>query len=139
MSRVSYQSLRTILFSLLYYKITILCTCSFAPTKFWAPLSGIDLFLFLPMSIQSNLGFNLELYFISSIYVYLFFIFLQVCFWHWIRHARTRNIIPFDPEIERTFRSQRKNKVLAMADGEQNAQPRTLKDYVRPIDRKSVV
>ena len=50
-----------------------------------------------------------------------------------MRHARTRNIIPFDPEIERTFRSQRKKKVLAMADGEQNAQPRTLKDYVRPV------
>ena len=48
-------------------------------------------------------------------------------------HARTQNIIPFDPEIERTFRSQRKKKVLAMADREQNAQPRTLKDYVRPI------
>ena len=50
-----------------------------------------------------------------------------------MRHARTQNIIPFDPEIERTFRSQRKKKVLAMADREQNAQPRTLKDYVRPI------
>ena len=48
-------------------------------------------------------------------------------------HARAQNIIPFDPEIERTFRSQRKKKVLAMANGEQNAQPRTLKDYVRPI------
>ena len=47
--------------------------------------------------------------------------------------ARTQNIIPFDSEIERTFRSQRKKKVLAMADGEQNAQPRTLKDYVQPI------
>ena len=46
--------------------------------------------------------------------------------------AKTRNIIPFDSEIERTFRSQRKKKVLAMADGE-HAQPRTLKDYVRPI------
>ena len=50
-----------------------------------------------------------------------------------MRCARTRNIIPFDPKIERTFRSQRKKKVLAMANGEQNAQPRTLKDYVRPI------
>ena len=50
-----------------------------------------------------------------------------------MRRARTRNIIPFDSEIERTFRSQRKKKVLAMADGEQNAQPHTLKDYVRPI------
>ena len=50
-----------------------------------------------------------------------------------MRYARTRNIIPFDPEIERTFRSQRKKKVLAMADGEHNAQPRTLKDYVWPI------
>ena len=50
-----------------------------------------------------------------------------------MRRARTRNIISFDPEIERTFRSQRKKKVLAMADGEQNAQPCTLKDYVRPI------
>ena len=30
MSKVSYQSLRTILFSSLYYKTTILCTCSFA-------------------------------------------------------------------------------------------------------------
>ena len=47
--------------------------------------------------------------------------------------AKTRNIIPFDLEIERTFRSQRKKKVRAMADGEQIAQPRTLKDYVRPI------
>ena len=50
-----------------------------------------------------------------------------------MRRARTRNIIPFDLEIERTSRSQRKKKVLVMADGEQNAQPRTLKDYVRPI------
>ena len=50
-----------------------------------------------------------------------------------MRCARTRNIIPFDPEIERTFRSQRKKKVLAMADGEHNAQPCILKDYVRPI------
>ena len=50
-----------------------------------------------------------------------------------MRRARTRNIIPFDPEIERTFRSQRKKKVLAMADEEQNTQPHTLKDYVRPI------
>ena len=50
-----------------------------------------------------------------------------------MRHARTRNIIPFDLEIERTFRSQRKKKVLAMVDGEQNAQPRTLKGYVQPI------
>ena len=50
-----------------------------------------------------------------------------------MHRARTRNIIPFDSEIERTFRSQRKKKVLAMADGEQNAQPRTLKDYVWPI------
>ena len=31
MSKVSYQSLRTILFLSLYYKTTILCTCSFAP------------------------------------------------------------------------------------------------------------
>ena len=31
MSKVSYQSLRTILFSSLYYKTTILCTCNFAP------------------------------------------------------------------------------------------------------------
>ena len=30
MSKVSYQFLRTILFSSLYYKTTILCTCSFA-------------------------------------------------------------------------------------------------------------
>ena len=29
--KVSYQSLRTILFSSLYYKTTILCACSFAP------------------------------------------------------------------------------------------------------------
>ena len=29
--------------------------------------------LFLPISIQSNLGFNLELYFISSIDIYIFF------------------------------------------------------------------
>ena len=50
-----------------------------------------------------------------------------------MRCARTRNIIPFDPEIERNFRSQRKKKVLAMADREQNAQPCTLKDYVGPI------
>ena len=50
-----------------------------------------------------------------------------------MRRARTQNIIPFNPEIERTFRSQRKKKVLAMADGEQNAQPRTLKDYVWPV------
>ena len=50
-----------------------------------------------------------------------------------MRRARTQNIIPFDPKIERTFRSQRKKKVQAMADGEQNAQPRTLKDYVQPI------
>ena len=50
-----------------------------------------------------------------------------------MRRARTQNIIPLDPEMERTFRSQRKKKVLAMVDGEQNAQPRTLKDYVRPI------
>ena len=56
-----------------------------------------------------------------------------MCFRPWMRRARTRNIIPFDLEIERTFRSQRKKKVLAMADGEQNAHPRTLKDYVRPI------
>ena len=48
-------------------------------------------------------------------------------------HARTQNIIPSDPEIERTLRSQRKKKVLAMAEGEQNAQPRTLKDYVQPV------
>ena len=48
-----------------------------------------------------------------------------------MRRSRTRNIIPFDPEIEKTLRSQRKKKVLAMAEGEQNAQPRTLKDYVR--------
>ena len=54
-----------------------------------------------------------------------------------MRRARTQNIIPFDPEIERTFRSQWKKKVLAMADGEQNAQPRTLKDYVRPIVNKN--
>ena len=47
--------------------------------------------------------------------------------------SRTRNIIPFDPEIKRTLRSQRKKKVLAMAEGEQNAQPRTLKDYVWPV------
>ena len=133
MSKVSYQSLRTILFSSLYYKTTILCTCSFAPFKFLVPLPGIDFFLFLPISIQSNFGFNLKLYFISSIYIYIFFTFLQVCFWRWMRHARTRNIIPFDLEIERTFRSQRKKKVLAMADEEQNTQPHTLKDYVRPI------
>ena len=50
-----------------------------------------------------------------------------------MRRARTQNIIPINPKIERTFRSQRKKKVLAMADGEQNAQPQTLKDYVRPI------
>ena len=50
-----------------------------------------------------------------------------------MRCSRTRNIIPFDPEIERTLRSQRKKKVLAMAEGEQNAQPRTLKDYVWPV------
>ena len=50
-----------------------------------------------------------------------------------MRRARTRNIIPFDPEIERTLRSQRKKKVLAVAEGEQNAQPRTLKDYVRLV------
>ena len=50
-----------------------------------------------------------------------------------MRRARTRNIIPFDLEIGRTFRSQRKKKVLVMANGEQNAQPRTLKDYVQPI------
>ena len=50
-----------------------------------------------------------------------------------MRCSRTRNIIPFDPEIERTLRSQRKKKVLAMAEGEQNAQPCTLKDYVRPV------
>ena len=50
-----------------------------------------------------------------------------------MRRARTQNIIPFDSEIERTFRSQRKKKVLAMTDGEQNTQPRTLKDYVRLI------
>ena len=43
-----------------------------------------------------------------------------------MRRAKTRNIIPFDSEIERTFRSQIKKKVLAMADGEENAQPRTL-------------
>ena len=41
--------------------------------------------------------------------------------------------IPFDSKIERTFRSQRKKKVLAMADREQNAHPHTLKDYVRPV------
>ena len=122
-----------IFFSSLYYKTTILCTYSFAPFKLLALLRGIDLFLFFPISIQSNLGFNLELYFISSIYIYFFFIFLQVCFCRWMHRARTRNIIPFDLEIERTFRSQRKKKVLAMADGEQNAQPRTLKDYVRLI------
>ena len=50
-----------------------------------------------------------------------------------MRRARTRNIIPFDPEIERTLRSQRKKKVLAVAEGEQNAQPHTLKDYVRLV------
>ena len=38
-----------------------------------------------------------------------------------MRRAKTRNIIPFDPEIERTFRSQRKKKVLAMADGQWTA------------------
>ena len=65
-----------------YYKTTILCTCSFALFKFLAPLPGIDFFLFLPISIQSNLGFNLELYFISSIYIYIFFskcVFYVVC------------------------------------------------------------
>ena len=31
MSKISYQSLKKILFSSLYYKTTILCTCSFAP------------------------------------------------------------------------------------------------------------
>ena len=35
MSKVSYQSLRTILFSSLYYKTTILCTCNFAPFTKW--------------------------------------------------------------------------------------------------------
>ena len=64
-----------ILFLSLYYKTTILCTCSFEPFKFLAPLPGIDFFLFLPISIQSNLGFNLELYFISSIYIYILFYF----------------------------------------------------------------
>ena len=93
----------------------------FYTVKFLAPLPGIVFFIFLPISIQSNLGFNLELYFISSIYIYVyFFIFLQVCFWRWMRRARTQNIIPLDPEMERTFRSQRKKKVLAMADEEQN-------------------
>ena len=31
MSKISYQSLKKILFSSLYYKTRILCTCSFAP------------------------------------------------------------------------------------------------------------
>ena len=34
MSKVNYQSLRTILFSSLYYKTTVLCTCNFALFKF---------------------------------------------------------------------------------------------------------
>ena len=34
MSKVSYQSLRMIFFLLLYYKTTILCTCSFAPISY---------------------------------------------------------------------------------------------------------
>ncbi|KAF5481522.1 hypothetical protein F2P56_002164 [Juglans regia] len=50
-----------------------------------------------------------------------------------MRHARTRDITPFDLEIERTLRSQRKKKVLAMVDEQHDAPPRTLKDYVRPV------
>ena len=50
-----------------------------------------------------------------------------------MRRARTRDITHFDPKIERTLRSLRKKKVLVMAEGQHDAQPRTLKDYVRPI------
>ncbi|XP_057958633.1 uncharacterized protein LOC131151405 [Malania oleifera] len=50
-----------------------------------------------------------------------------------MRRARTREIIPFDPEIERTFRALRKKKVLAMENGQQNEQPRALHDYIRLV------
>ncbi|KAF5458895.1 hypothetical protein F2P56_022888 [Juglans regia] len=50
-----------------------------------------------------------------------------------MRRARARDITPFDPEIERTLRSQRNKKVLAMADGQHDVQSRTLKDYVCPV------
>ena len=44
----------------------------FAPIKFLAPLPGIDFFLFLPILIQSNLGFNLEFYFtLFYLFIYL--------------------------------------------------------------------
>lgn len=50
-----------------------------------------------------------------------------------MRRGRTRDILPFDLEIERTFRAQRKKKILAMANGQPEEQPRTLRDYVRPV------
>ncbi|XP_057953898.1 uncharacterized protein LOC131148187 [Malania oleifera] len=50
-----------------------------------------------------------------------------------MRHVRTCDITPFDLEIERTLRALRKKKVLAKENGQQNAQPRALKDYVRLV------
>ncbi|XP_057962254.1 uncharacterized protein LOC131153816 [Malania oleifera] len=40
---------------------------------------------------------------------------------------------PFDLEIERTLKALRKKKVQAMENGQQNVQPRVLKDYVRLV------
>ena len=50
-----------------------------------------------------------------------------------MRRARSRDIIHVDPEIERTLRSLRRNKILAMAEEDREVLPRTLKDYVRPV------
>lgn len=122
-SRLPISEYDTLLITSLYYKTMILCTCSFASIKILAPLPGIDLFLFLPILIKNNLGFNLDFY----------FIYLWVCFLRWMRRARTHDITLFNPEIERTLRSQIKKKVLAMADRQHDAQPRTLKDYAWPV------
>ena len=73
----------------------ILCTCSFAPFKILAPLPGIDFCLFLPISIQSNLGSNLELYFMH----------LQFCIVQELSQVRA--------QLERTS-SAKLNKMLSI-------------------------
>ena len=56
MSKVSYQSLRTILFSLLYYKTTILCTYSFALFSLPSIISTTS----IVFKIVKPLGFTLR-------------------------------------------------------------------------------
>ena len=53
-----------------------------------------------------------------------------------MRRVRSLEIVPLDPEIERTIsrlRREHLNRNRAMAEGNNNNQQRALRDYFRPV------